>query len=442
MASRPIVPQQATRGEEGVGVGKQKVVKAGANNRRALGDIGNLVPENRRITRSFGAQLLAKAQEQAAAGDKIKKQIPVLGGLVPKAGPARKAVDGAAVGRAAVPAQKKVTVKPKPVEIIEISPDTAEDIKKERPESQKSSHRGRSSRKKVTLTSVLTARSKAACGLTNKPKDPVVDIDAADVENQLAAVEYVEDLYKFYRLAENTSRIHEYMDLQPDINVKMRAILVDWLIEVHNKFELTPETLYLTIYIVDRYLSLKTTTRKELQLLGMSAMLIASKYEEIWAPEVNDFVCISDRAYTHGQVLAMEKMILGKLEWRLTVPTPYVFLVRFIKAALSDEEMHHMVFFLAELALMHYVSIMYCPSMVAASAVYAARCTLKISPVWNETLKLHTGFAEPQLMDCAKILVNLHSGASENKLQVVYRKYSNPDRKSVALHPPAKDLLA
>lgn len=60
--------------------------------------------------------------------------------------------------------------------------------------------------------------------------------------------------------------------------------------------------------------------------------------------------------------------------------------------------MEHLVYFLAELGMMHYATIMYCPSMIAASAVYAARCTLNKTPVWNDTLKLHTGFAEPQLM--------------------------------------------
>lgn len=81
-------------------------------------------------------------------------------------------------------------------------------------------------------------------------------------------------------------RVDEYMHLQPEINAKMRAILVDWLIEVHRKFELMPETLYLTINIVDRFLALKVVPRRELQLVGISSMLIACKYEEIWAPEV------------------------------------------------------------------------------------------------------------------------------------------------------------
>ncbi|KAL7247764.1 hypothetical protein ACSBR2_002634 [Camellia fascicularis] len=125
-----------------------------------------------------------------------------------------------------------------------------------------------SSRKKSqTLTSVLTARSKPACGLTDKPKpkEQIVDIDAADIDNELAVVEYVEDIYKFYKQVENESRVHDYMDSQPEINEKMRAILVDWLIEVNNKFELMPETLYLTINIVDRYLASKSVMRRELQ---------------------------------------------------------------------------------------------------------------------------------------------------------------------------------
>lgn len=87
-------------------------------------------------------------------------------------------------------------------------------------------------------------------------------------------------------MTQDDGRVHDYMASQPDINAKMRSILVDWLIEVHRKFELMPETLYLTLNIVDRFLSMKAVSRKELQLVGISSMLIASKYEEIWAPEV------------------------------------------------------------------------------------------------------------------------------------------------------------
>lgn len=87
-------------------------------------------------------------------------------------------------------------------------------------------------------------------------------------------------------LLQDESRVHDYIDMQPEINSKMRSILIDWLTDVHRKFELMPESLYLTINIVDRYLSMKTVPRRELQLVGISSMLIACKYEEIWAPEV------------------------------------------------------------------------------------------------------------------------------------------------------------
>ncbi|KAK2984065.1 hypothetical protein RJ640_012016 [Escallonia rubra] len=479
MASRPVVQQQ-NRGEAvDVGV-NQKNMAAEGRNRRALGDIGNLVPVrggmdgkqiNRPVTRSFCAQLLANAQ--AAAENKKKPAVVnVDGGII---------VDGAVAvkgGKGAHRvAQKKVTVKPKPEEVIEISPDTDKKVKaEEKVVIKKNADQGSSKKKSQTLTSTLTARSKAACGITGKPKVQIMDIDAQDAKNELAVVEYVEDIYKFYKLAEHENRAHDYMDSQPEINNSMRSILVDWLTEVHNKFELMPETLYLTVNILDRYLSAKRVVRKELQLVGIGAMLMASKYEEIWAPEVNDFVQISDSAYTHEQVLSMEKRILGALEWNLTVPTPYVFLVRFIKASLFEHKMENMVYFLAELGMMNYVSVLYCPSMVAASAVYAARCTLNKSPVWNDTLKWHTGFSETQLMyvislhfatfmfkvfcsiklccllpipllltkrDCAKLLIGLHSSAKRNNnLKAIYKKYSDPERGIVTLLEPAKTLPA
>ncbi|OWM78885.1 G2/mitotic-specific cyclin S13-7-like [Punica granatum] len=462
MASRPIVPTQA-RGEAVIGGGgavkPQQHKKNGgghARNRKALGDIGNLVtlrgvdgkqPQiTRPITRSFCAQLLANAQAAAAAENNKKQACVKVNGapaLLEGNKPAKKAEPAKA-------AQKKApAAKAKSKEVIEISPDPDEEArakaknisKQEGVVHKRKDGEGSSRKKNKSLTSVLTARSKAACGIAKKPKEQIVDIDAADADNELAAVEYVEDLYQFYKEAENENRPTDYMPSQPDITEKMRTILVDWLVEIHNKFDLMPETLYLTINLIDRFLSVKAVPRRELQLLGMGALLTASKYEEIWAPEVNDLVCIADRAYSNEQVLAMEKTILGKLEWYLTVPTNYVFLVRFIKAALADRKLESMVYFLSELGLMSYSTLSYPPSMVAASAVYAARCTLNISPFWSATLKVHTGYTEAQIMDCAKLLVGFHANVKDSKFQVVYRKYSSSQREAVALLSPAKALL-
>ncbi|XP_004295213.1 PREDICTED: G2/mitotic-specific cyclin S13-7-like [Fragaria vesca subsp. vesca] len=425
MDTRAVVPPHPR------GNGKVHGEAPRRNQRVALEDRTNLgagqveiegkpaVQITRRITRSFHAQLLANAQKNNGN--------PVLvPGVVDKEAKNRNGSAG-----------KKVTKKAADEDVVVISSDE---------ENEKPVNRGKpvqGPRKEVkTLTSILTARSKAmACGDANKPKEQIVDFDKADVNDELAGVEYVDELYKFYKLEEDECRVGDYMDKQPDINSKMRAILVDWLIDVHRKFELMPETFYLTVNITDRFLSRRMVTRRELQLVGISSMVIASKYEEVWAPQVNDFVCLSDYAYSDNQIRAMEKAILQKLEWYLTVPTPYVFLARYIKASISpDDEMKNMVFFLAELGVLDYqTTIRHSPSMIAAAAVYAARCTLNKMPFWTETLKHHTGYCEEDLRECAKVLVGFHSKAGESDvIKAVYKKYTKPEYGAVARRTPAK----
>lgn len=101
----------------------------------------------------------------------------------------------------------------------------------------------------------------------------------------------------------------DYMIGQIEINERMRGILIDWLLEVHLKLDLMPETLYLTVNIIDRYLSIQTVTKGKLQLVGITAMLIACKYEEIWPPQVNDFISILPKEYTAEQMVAVEHTI-------------------------------------------------------------------------------------------------------------------------------------
>lgn len=110
----------------------------------------------------------------------------------------------------------------------------------------------------------------------------VDNIDERDSDDPLCATEYVMDMYQHFREKENGTSVRPvYMESQPHINERMRSILVDWLVEVHLKFKLVPETLYLTINLIDRYLERKEVSRPKLQLIGVSCLLIASKYEEM-----------------------------------------------------------------------------------------------------------------------------------------------------------------
>ena len=92
------------------------------------------------------------------------------------------------------------------------------------------------------------------------------------------------------------------MAKQPDITNGMRAILVDWLVEVVQEFKLEPQTFYLSMSIVDRFLSCMSVLRSKLQLVGTASIYIAAKFEEIYPPEIADFVYITDDTYTKSQV--------------------------------------------------------------------------------------------------------------------------------------------
>ena len=122
-----------------------------------------------------------------------------------------------------------------------------------------------------------------------------INLSRVDVLN---VPEYAEEIFNNEKVKGNQVLPNcSYMTFQTDINEKMRRILIDWLLKVHSKFKLLPETFYLTVNIIDRYLSKETISRKVLQLIGVTAMHISWKYEEIYPPEANDFVYITDNAY-------------------------------------------------------------------------------------------------------------------------------------------------
>ncbi|PWZ36560.1 hypothetical protein Zm00014a_019357 [Zea mays] len=270
----------------------------------------------------------------------------------------------------------------------------------------------------------------------------LMDIDSADSGNPLAATEYVEELYTFYRENEAKSCVRpDYMSSQQDINSKMRAILIDWLIEVHYKFELMDETLFLMVNIIDRFLEKEVVPRKKLQLVGVTAMLLACKYEEVSVPVVEDLVLISDRAYTKGQILEMEKLILNTLQFNMSVPTPYVFMKRFLKAADADKQLELASFFMLELCLVEYQMLDYRPSHLAAAAVYTAQCAINRCQHWTKVCESHSRYTSDQLLECSRMMVDFHQKAGTSKLTGVHRKYSTYKFGCVAKILPAQFLL-
>ncbi|KAI0499394.1 hypothetical protein KFK09_020297 [Dendrobium nobile] len=268
------------------------------------------------------------------------------------------------------------------------------------------------------------------------------DIDICDSDNTLAVVKYVNDIYSFYRETEELGCVPpNYMSTQFDINERMRAILIDWLIEVHYKFELVEETLFLTVNLIDRFLARQSVPRKKLQLVGVTAMLLACKYEEVMVPVVEDLIVISDRAYTRDEVLQMESSIVNTLQFNMSVPTPYMFMRRFLKAAQSDRQIELLSSYIIELCLVEYEMLKFRPSMLAAAAVYTAQCSLKGFKHWTRTSELCTKYSEVQLLDCSRMMVDFHQKSGKGKLTGVHKKYSTFKFGCAAKSEPALFLL-
>jgi len=224
---------------------------------------------------------------------------------------------------------------------------------------------------------------------------------------------------------------------QHEINSKMRSILVDWLIEVHMKYEAAPfhsqpETLYLTVNLIDRYLSSNTVLRKRLQLVGVVALFIACKFEEINPPELRDFVYITDNAYTKADILDLECEMLCSIGFQISCPTAAHFMNHFEQVNQCDQMHKQLVRYTVELALVCVSMIRYPPSHMSAAAVLFTNELLELEKVWPSPMVIATSYSEGELRGCVEELSILYYAAPTESLQAVRRRYIQEKHHAVA----------
>lgn len=240
------------------------------------------------------------------------------------------------------------------------------------------------------------------------------------------------ELYKNLLARESSEGpFRDYLKSQPDVNYKMRSILVDWLVTIHLKYKLTPEALYLSVNLVDRYLSKRHIPRGTLQLLGVSSLLIASKCEEIYPPSIKDFTRITGNSYTKQQVILMEIEILKVLDYNLFFPLLFNFLENYSEIAQLDKRVKCIARYFSELALVEYYMLRYKPSVVAAACVYVAVNVTGNLEKW-EALWGVVG-SEENVVICAKDLAVLGRAAPRHPLAGVREKYARTEHCGVAL---------
>lgn len=223
-----------------------------------------------------------------------------------------------------------------------------------------------------------------------------------------------------------------YMRKQRDINHSMRSILVDWLVEVSQEYRLDAQTLFMAVSYIDRFLSEMSVQRGKLQLVGVTAMLLASKYEEIYPPAVDEFVYITDNTYSRDQILKMEHLILKVLKFDMGGVTAFSFYQRYIKLTKADDTVRFLSMYLMELTLQDGERFLkHSPSVIAASAIAVARYTMGL-PYWPEELSQSSPLPMESVKECVVEIYYSFANATRNPQQAVREKYSHSKYRSVS----------
>mmetsp|Transcript_42834 Transcript_42834/g.128583 ORF Transcript_42834/g.128583 Transcript_42834/m.128583 type:complete len:352 (-) Transcript_42834:465-1520(-) len=265
-----------------------------------------------------------------------------------------------------------------------------------------------------------------------------VDVDKLNENDPQACSAYSVAICQHLRESELVKRASSrYLDkVQMDVNAKMRAILVDWLVEVSEEYKLCADTLYQAVNYIDRFLSIEVVKRSQLQLVGVTCMWIASKYEEIYPPNVADFCYITDNTCTKMQLVHMEEVILKRLRYDLTVPTAKTFLRRLLQVCNPDELLHFLSNYLVELSLLDYGMLKFLPSVIAASGVYLANVMLKRT-AWSANLRHYSTYMPPEIATCVMALAAVHQAVSNSpNLAALREKYSHTRFQKISAMPP------
>jgi len=280
---------------------------------------------------------------------------------------------------------------------------------------------------------------------------PKLDVLAPpSLANQEAALvrglecrDYVDAIFANDKAAEAKNLLSSnYMKVnQPELTPQMRAVCLDWIIECANRFEMSEETLFLTVYVLDHFLAVKPIQRKRMQLVTMVSLIIASKYEEIYPPHIKEYIHISAKAFTREDMLRYEHSILHALNYSLTVPTPFSFITRFLLEIKShdamenaaEKEVRHATYFLAECAMLDLpIYLENTPSLLAIAAVHGARKLCKREPALPTQVLPLVEHDMSKIQELSTKLIENATAIKAGNLHATVKRYAEAKRSNVS----------
>ena len=276
---------------------------------------------------------------------------------------------------------------------------------------------------------------------TNKKEEPEIIFKIVKKNgkknNKIFKDEYLDEIYQNLIMDEKLSNLKincNYMKKQININNQMKAILVDWLIEVHRNFKFQRKTLFQTIYIIDLYLTYEIVYKEHLQLLGVACLLISAKENEVIYPSLEEFIRITDNAYNKSELLKMEIQVLHALNFEIIIPTTEEYYNILSKIFNFNKTQHYLGEYFLDSALVDYNMLKYKYSIIGIACIYIVMKFYGLNGYKDlYSSKLIMGFSsQKKIKDCAKELCFLVKNQSKSFLKAVKEKYCSEEYDNVA----------
>jgi hypothetical protein len=209
------------------------------------------------------------------------------------------------------------------------------------------------------------------------------------------------------------------MNKQTKITSKMRQILIDWIFQFQVRYSLKEETSFLTVNLIDRFLSQTLVDKQQFKLLVASALFVSTKYTELFP--LRDLK--QRTGFTKEQILDMESLLLNTLNFNITSITVIPFLEIYLNKVKEDEEITKLSYFFAEISMLEIRLLQYLPSQIAFSSILIAMNLLEEKEETEKLLK-NEKYCIDDLSNCIALIKLTYMDSKENNFETIHKKYS------------------